>query len=492
MVKLRVGIPLLALLLVAAPGLPQAATLQFVKVKSTGAKHEYTFHGRFNYDFDKIAETVRMDIEGTYDGSSALAKEVDTFYGRHGKEIFTTVWKCADDPWLNAKSVCSQVTSSEATSTGGYYMGTFCPGYFEGHWCLAGRGLVPQSIASLMRHGPPAPKVSGPTQAASNHDVTLRTLYSKGLANRLWIQQWYCPPGKDGAPTDTPTDTEPFGGACTSTVHGPLNIPKEDVAGIAFPMAYPKNSPKIGFWYVRTRISSNNYGDSVWGHWHRTVVSISATSKPVGTRGLRANRGPVNTTINMKNIIKGAKPPVITEPAEGQVFHGAPINLSANVSPHEPNSVWACCEIQWKRAVILTQENKAYAQAYTPGQTAFPTPPSPWHITSMMGFATDVKEAGTSLHGSLFYNQLRPHDLTFGYQYWFRMREDYYPGGLQETRYPGPYSAWRSFVVQAPASSPTLIRPMHVQPGAGTGKQQNSRQQRSSQKLAPMPMMRVR
>lgn len=486
MIKLRIGIPLLALLLVAAPGLPQAATLQFVKVKSTGAKHEYTFHGQFNYDFDKIAETVRMDIEGSYDGSSALAKEVDTFYGRHGKEIFTTVWKCSDDPWLNTKSSCSQVTSSEATSTGGYYMGTFCPGYFEGHWCLAGRGLVPQSIASLMRQGPPAPKVSGPTQAASNHDVTLRALYSKGVANRLWIQQWYCPPGKDGAPTDTPTDTEPFGGACTSTVHGPLNIPKEDVAGIAFPMAYPKNSPKIGFWYVRTRISSDNYGDSVWGHWHRTVVSTSATSKPVGTRGLHANRGPVNTTINMKNIIKGAKPPVITAPAEGQVFHGDPINISGSVGPHSPYSEWTCCFFQWKRAVVVTQENNAYAQAHTPGHSAFPTPPTPW--TGQGFFSNDalgVKESGPSFHGRFLYNDVRPHDHTFGYRYMFRVREEYYD------QY-GPWSPWHSFDVQEPASSPTLIRPMHVQPGAGTGKQQNGGQQRSSQKLAPMPMMRVR
>ena len=316
------------------------------------------------------------------------------------------------------------------------------------------------------------------------------------------VQQWYCLPGKDSAPSDSSIQSTPWPGQQASCqlednwggLYKP-GAPTITSGSIMFPI---RGESRLvpGTLYVRVKLywadhAGTHAKEGGWSAWHRTLVEDTHRAVFTGTKGMSVSHAPAGS-LHIKVDMSGAKPPVIAAPGEAQVFHGGPINISVDVSPHAPNSVWACCEIQWKRALIVSPENNAYAQAHTPGHSAFPSSPMPWQMTSMMGFATDVKEAGSSLHGSLFYDQLRPHDHTFGYQYWFRMREDYYPGGLQEPRYPGPYSGWRSFVVQEPIQAATPYHGgMQVKPGAHMGKP-SSGQQQSNHKLAPMVPMHIR
>lgn len=315
------------------------------------------------------------------------------------------------------------------------------------------------------------------------------------------VQQWSCPPGKDSAPTDISIQAKPWAGqqaVCELEENGGV-FNSGTVTGhtIMFPI---RSEARLvpGTLYVRVQLFwSKRLGPTDasggWSPWHRTLVEDTHVGRFVGTKDLRADRSRVGS-LHIKVDMSGAKPPAIMAPKPAQVFHGGPISVSVRVSPHKPNGVWACCEIQWKRAVVVTKENKAYADAHTPGHTAFPSTPSTYQMTSMMGFATNVKEVGTSLQGRLFYNQLRTHDRTFGYRYLFRMREDYHPGALGAEGYPGPWSAWRSFVVQEPIQAATPYHGgMQMRPGThmaapSTGKQQTN-QQENTRRLAPMPLM---
>lgn len=314
------------------------------------------------------------------------------------------------------------------------------------------------------------------------------------------VQQWFCPPGKDSAPLNSDNQAIPWAGqqpVCTLEENSGGGITSSPIASGDSFMFPVRGEPRLvpGTWYLRVRLQWGNLAGTAaqggWSAWHRTLVEDTHRAVFTGTKGMRVGRAQAGS-LHIKVDMTGAKPPVITAPMAAQVFHGAPINISVSVTPHKPGSVWACCEMQWKRAVILSPENKAYSQVHTPGHSAFPTPPTPWQFTSMVGFAWNVQEVGSSLHGQMFYNQLRPHDRSFGYRYWFRMREDYYPGGLQENRYPGPYSKWRSFDVQEPIMAAT---PYHggvrMRPAAHLGKP-SSGQQQNSRELAPMVPMQIR
>jgi len=318
------------------------------------------------------------------------------------------------------------------------------------------------------------------------------------------VQQWFCPPGKDSAPTDISIQAKPWAGqqAVCQLEENWGGLSPGTVTGDWFMFPVRGEARLVpGTLYVRVRLlwfthAGATVASGGWSPWHRTLVEDTHTAIFRGTKGLRVDHSRIGT-LHIKVDMKGAKPPVVTAPKQAHVFHGGPINLSVSVSPHKPDSVWACCEIQWKRAVVVTKENITYAQTHTPGHSAFPSTPSPWQMTSMTGFATDVKEVGSSLHGSVFYNQLRPHDRTFGYRYLFRMREDYYPGGIGTQGYPGPYSAWHSFIVQEPIQAATPYHGgMQMQRGAhmaapSTGKQQ-SNQQENTRRLVPMPLMKTR
>jgi hypothetical protein len=309
------------------------------------------------------------------------------------------------------------------------------------------------------------------------------------------VQQWYCLPGKDSAPTDISIHSSPWPGQQASCKL------EENWGGLSNGSPTPISSGSImfpirgesrldpGTLYVRVRLYWSDHAgahakDGGWSAWHRTLVEDTHRAKFAGTKGVRVNPSPVGSP-NIKIDMKGVKPPVITAPSEGQVFHGGPlINLSGSVGPHNPYSDWSCCFFQWKRAVVVTQENNAYAQAHTPGHSAFPTAPMPWQ-----GFAANqasaVKESGPSFHGYWFYKDFRPHDHTFGYRYWFRVREDSYG------QY-GPWSAWRSFTVQEPIEAATPYHGgMQVKPGAHVGSPSTGQQQ-NNHKLAPMMPMHLR
>jgi hypothetical protein len=227
---------------------------------------------------------------------------------------------------------------------------------------------------------------------------------------------------------------------------------------------------------VRTRLGSDTYGDGVWGDWHRT--EIVATTARVDYGSPRASLHPHN--------VKIPTAPRITAPSEGQVFHGS-VRYSFLLPPHTSHANWSCCSVQWKRAVIVTAENNAYAQVYTPGHTAFPTPPMP---AKGAGLNHKLMEQG-SVPGSVYsgtfaYLELRPHDRTSGYRYWFRVRERYLP-----TKQDGPWSAWRSVDVQEAASSPKRFPRMNVRSGASHSNS-SGQQQHSHRMTIPLPQMQIR
>jgi hypothetical protein len=480
MIKLRIGILLLALLLIAAPSPSQASdTLHLISAKRTAKKHVYKFGGYFNYngDVDSGGDRKSMSRVGFYDDvtyypSSGLAVQTMTMDGEY-KDTVISDWGCTDDPWLNPNAKCTQ-ERYKAFFSYSMYLYQYCPGGEHGHWCLAGLGLVPKNIVPWMRRGPPTPKTSGPAHATDQDHVRLTANYAKGAANRVWVQQWYCPPGKDGPPTNTPSDITPFGGACKSTVVSKPLKTSPSSTHTSFKMAYPHAKPKAGTWYVRTRLGSDNYGNGVWGDWHKTVVAA-----------VHLERGRPHVSLNPETKIKGFPAPRIMAPREGQVLHGN-IEYGISLARHAPYSDWSCCSIQWKRAVVVTKENNAYAK---PGQTAFPTPPTPWQGP---GLGHTARENSPIFDGGFPYAQLTPRSHTFGYRYWFRVREKYLPN-----QHEGPWSAWRSFIVQKPVPPRTINRSgMQMRPGAhmakpSTGKQHNGQQQ-NSRKLVPMAPMHFR
>ncbi|HKK06423.1 MAG TPA: hypothetical protein VKA50_11300 [Gammaproteobacteria bacterium] len=316
------------------------------------------------------------------------------------------------------------------------------------------------------------------------------------------LQQWFCPPGKDSAPTDISIQATPWAGqeAVCQLEENWGGMPPGTLSSDWFNIPV-QNEPRLvpGTLYVRVQLvwlpptGGTPVASGGWSPWHRTLVEDTHTAVFGGTQGMRVGRRQAGS-VHIKVDMSGAKPPAIMAPKPAQVFHGGPISLSVTVSPHKPNSVWACCEVQWKRAIVVTKENNAYAEAHTPGHTAFPSTPQPYEMSSMTGFASNLKETGTSLHGSVFYNQLRPHKHTFGYRYLFRMREVYYPGGIGTEGDLGPFSAWHSFIVQEPIQAAMPYHGgMQMKPGAhmtkpSSGKQQ-SNQRETTRRLAPMPTL---
>jgi hypothetical protein len=371
--------------------------------------------------------------------------------------------------------------------------------------------------------------------------ATPRTASGNGLD--YYAEQWYCPPGKDNPPVGGVLPS-PWAGQQASCAleknHGGASessSPTITSGSMMFPVQGGK-SLTPGTWYLRVRLRWTDHAGTVvkeggWSAWHRTLVvaahanTQSYTGTFAGTKTARADHSHVNTINMAAKMAERSKPPVIKAPMEGRVYHGGPINFSGSLAPHKTTGGdWACCSIQWKRAVILAPENKAYAQAHTPGKTAFPSPPMPWQGDGVVpyGLASNVKESGPSFNGHFLYSDLRPHDGSFGYRYWFRLREYFYPDGLanmmKATIYTGPWSAWRSFTVQEPNISRVMPSgSMRMQPGAHMtapssgqqhGQQQNNSrqsapsapagmhrtqpngQQQNSRRLAPMPMMQVR
>lgn len=337
------------------------------------------------------------------------------------------------------------------------------------------------------------------------------------------IQQWYCPPGKDNPPVGGQLPS-PWAGqqAYCQKEENWNGVSSGSSGSIMFPIRGEKHIDP-GTLYVRVRLRWTKQGGTAvkeggWSAWHRTLVEDTHRYKFTGTKGMHMQRVPAGS-LHVNFDMSKHKPPVITAPGPAQVFHGGfKINISGSVEQHKNYSAWSCCDIQWKRALIIAAENQAYTQAHTPGTSAFPTPPEPWQNPQLLGLAVGkaYMEHGSSFHGFTYYSTLRPHDHSFGYRYWFRVRESYWPGGFDESSYYGPWSAWRSFVVQEPLMAATPNHSMRMLPGAhmakpSSGQQQNSHQlvprvgapagmhrtqhkiqQHNTGQLAPMQMLRVR
>jgi len=143
---------------------------------------------------------------------------------------------------------------------------------------------------------------------------------------------------------------------------------------------------------------------------------------------------------------------------------------------HSNYERWGCCDFEIQRATIISKENNDYVKSHTqPGQpmsSAFPTTRAPWKSPNFAnGYTT---EKGPSYDISPPIDLFKPNSHKFGYQYWFRVREHYTPGNTS-----GPWSGWRSFIVQAPIELSRSLTGIHLQ-----GKTQNSKpsdQQQASQ-----------
>ena len=408
-------------------------TLHFTGAKRTPSAHRYSFSGSYNYHDGTVAERVMFSVKGIYTPKSAVAKEVMTFTGSWGTSTMSVMWGCVKDPWLDRGVSCSLAHEPTISPRQGYvvaYPSFFCDRRQHEPFCFPSRNLVPARIAPLMRNGPPPPRVTGPAQALSSKGPVLTLKYASGVANRYWIQKWYCPPGKDGAPTNTPIDTSPFGGPCTSSAQGPSILQSKD-STTQFPLAYPKTTPKAGYWYVRARLGSNRWGKGGWGHWRRTVVKAP---------------------VHFQDAIR---PPLILKPTEGQRFINQNIAFSSDPRVTHPNCANWYIEYQWQRAKTVEPTNhppkrEYISKARVPWTNAAIATQSRCHVNTF----------------ALRFRSFRSHTDDYGYRYWFRIREHERGGG----NHTSAWSPWRSFIVQEPIRVKVLPGFQSSSPASGNTK----------------------
>jgi hypothetical protein len=426
MINLRFGVPLLALLLIAAPSPSQASdTLHFISAKRTSEKHVYKFAGYFNYngDIDSGGDRKSMSRVGFYDDvtyypASGFAVQVMTMTGGYTDTV-TSDWGCTDDPWLNPQAKCTQEKSSTSFSYS-MYLYQYCPGGEHGHWCLAGLGLVPQAVVKLMRHGPPAPSVSG-VKFTHQAPVKATLHYAANSADHFQVDEWYCPPGKDEAPNYIPNgDSASFpGGACQDSKRGPLSLTKSANTA-SFGIGQPAGQPKNGTWYVRARLDSASYGTSLWGHWHRTAVQLP---------------------MHFKDAPNNKPAPTIVAPAEGHVFSEpnaqVALELKSNVAPENDNAWYY--DIEWQRQRYVTEANaKVYDALHKggfPSQIGALEAMHPWSLNSRVRVQASTATVNSLMQ--LDYQEARPRSVEFSYRYRVRARDD-----------GSNWSPWRYFIVE--------------------------------------------
>jgi len=364
--------------------------------------------------------------------------------------------------------------------------------------------LLPRlSVAALTGNGPPSPQLRGPSSLSTSQAFTISFYYPKGKVKSYSIEFFHCQAGSTVRPSnDNNTDPFPVQGCEPPKTSTPSLISPDtgqvtiDVKkGVTSIHQYQTKNFSArdterwleGNWYVRVRLFSLSDAVGPWSKWHRTVIGSGNIGKPIGTSGLMAGRHRVNSSL----VMRGLKPPIIAAPMQGAIMRGG-IGTSGTLPAHARYSDWRCCDIQWQRAVIVAKENGDYVKAHTPPgavpQSAFPGPRGPWTGPGLHNGSHPLEHA-PSFAGSWGYDVLRPRSREFGYQYWFRIREHFVPGNAS-----GPWSAWRSFIVQEPAAPRTLnhagMRPL---PGAATpGSHTMSGQQHNSRQLAPMaPLHRL-
>jgi len=345
---------------------------------------------------------------------------------------------------------------------------------------------------------PPAPILQGPSSVSASQPFQISFYYPKGQIKKWQMDLFHCPSGATLRPSDD-SNEEPFPGQGCELLPGTQAPISPDTGKATIDIrsglltTYKHNHPTAndaqvmkwyqGIWYLRARLISLSGVTSQYGKWHRTLIGSLRIGRRIGTGGLLARR-------NSSVLVKGLKPPVINFPLQGAVLR-AKVITSGSLPAHARYSDWRCCEMQWQRAVVVTKENDDFVKASTPvgqvPQTPFQTPRAAWSGLGLYNGSRPL-EQGPSFASSWLHDDLRSHSRKFSYQYWFRMREHYIPGNVF-----GPWSAWRSFIVQEPMPSRTVnVHGAHATPIAHPGSLNSAGQQQKTRKLVPLaPMHRL-
>jgi len=391
--------------------------LHIIGTRVTAGEHDYEFQGDKNstgYDVS-IAVRLRLHIKGKY--ANGVATENLTIMGFEGAPAkFAGAWSCPQDPWLNPTVSCNSVATQgpvgSVVISAKYYFSDLCRGYTK-NYCFLSRKSVPDNIAKLMRNGPPAPKVSGISY--TQHDTLKLTLqYATKLANRFYDDEWYCPPGKDGAPIDMPNSVvDPFFGSdCTVTHKGPFGL-ANNASTADFNIGNTNGQVKPGTWYVRARLDSDSYGKSLWSHWHKTQVR----------QALHVSDAPI------------AKPKVIL-PHLGDVVDGQAVTLSIQGLNIKAPDKWQL-EVEWQK--LQATQSSANGNA---GPTVV------WQSSS------DPRP----------YAQASAGQGTRKVVKWYRIRARNRYKPLWPSAGKGPWSDWVAFGVSVAASSgsATAVPPVFI------------------------------
>jgi len=237
----------------------------------------------------------------------------------------------------------------------------------------------------------------------------------------------------------------------------PAKVPELEVGGgaqimLPFDWVRPADDKTTAWYHVRVRehYIPNGHSPFGYGPWSDWL-----------TFGVAHNNQLPNTTA-----------PVISGPKEDRSYQGGNnIYVQYTEPQHADAAKWSCCDIELDRAIVVEQDNQNYMQANAPPggwkEVPMPTSQQPWHEYHLTNKANNLLNTWTVPGGQ----QLVPTSHKWGYRYWVRLREKYLPSGDH-----GPWSAWRSFVVQMPysggGSASGLQRgfvPGQMKPGSQTG-----------------------
>lgn len=310
-----------------------------------------------------------------------------------------------------------------------------------------------------------APTLTGPTRSSGKKHLLFQFAYrypaSAKRPDSFWYesQYWYCAPGKNNAPANMKINESPWPGTCESKV-GPKYVLERNQSTAVVSTPYGRTDP--GTWSLRVRLGLDGHGSGPWGPWHRTVVA----SPPSGPTRLVPEK-PSHLTFKKVGLTPaaatfGLKPPRISAPTQGQTFHGGNVTVSVTLpGTHGRQSAHWETRFEWQRARIASQENNDWVDRHTPkGQMPdyeFPGTRQPWNGPSS---TTSNLHSGETLP----FNEIRPRSHKFGYEYRVRVREEYLP-----TRAYGPWSRWRTFVVQEPVEMAMPRAPLPpAEPGQAT------------------------
>lgn len=422
----RTALVCLALAMSGVAGSAVAAnTLHLTGTHRTASEHDYEFAGHYDTvdQGNYAAERIHLAVKGKY--VKGVATETLTIFAPKGQGTYSGSWSCAKDPWLNPTISCLSVAPQAAVGSIPFvlvqrgYFETLCKSYPDGY-CFLSRKLVPADVAKLMRDGPPAPRVTG--VKFTHHSPVKATLhYAAKVANHFYVDEWYCPPGKDKAPNDVPNgDSAAFpGGACHDSKRGPLGL-THGASTASFGIGQPAGQPKNGTWYVRASLDSARYGRGLWGHWHRTAVQLP---------------------MHFKDAPNNKPAPEILVPAAGHVF-SAPnaqvaIELKSNIKGKN-SGTWHY-DIEWQRQRYVTKANgevyRALHKGGFPSQSGATEAMHAWTNTNDL-WAHSNPATLKSLE-ALNYQELRPHSVEFSYRYRIRARVD-----------KSNWSPWRYFIVE--------------------------------------------